>query len=29
MLKKYAPKFILSFINQWKNKGLLPEKVVN
>ena len=26
-VKKIAPKFILSFINQWKNKGLLPEKV--
>jgi len=27
-VKKIAPKFILSFINQWKNKGLLPENVV-
>jgi len=27
-VKKIAPKFILSFINQWKNKGLLPEKVI-
>jgi DNA helicase-2/ATP-dependent DNA helicase PcrA len=27
-IKKISPKFILSFINQWKNKGLLPEKVI-
>ena len=27
-IKKIAPKFVLSFINQWKNKGLLPEKVI-
>jgi len=27
-VKKVAPKFVLSFINQWKNKGLLPENVV-
>ncbi len=27
-VKKIAPKFILSFINQWKNKGLLPENVI-
>jgi len=27
-VKKVAPKFILSFINQWKNKGLLPKDVV-
>ena len=27
-IKKIAPKFILSFINQWKNKGLLPKNVV-
>ncbi len=26
-IKKISPKFILSFINQWKNKGLLPERV--
>jgi len=26
-IKKISPKFVLSFINQWKNKGLLPEKV--
>jgi len=26
--KKIAPQFILSFINQWKNKGLLPKDVV-
>ena len=24
-IKKISPKFVLSFINQWKNKGLLPE----
>ena len=27
-IKKISPKFVLSFINQWKNKGLLPEDVV-
>ena len=27
-VKKISPKFVLSFINQWKNKGLLPENVV-
>ena len=27
-VKKVAPQFILSFINQWKNKGLLPKDVV-
>ena len=27
-IKKIAPKFILAFINQWKNKGLLPKDVV-
>ena len=27
-IKKISPKFILSFINQWKNKGLLPKNVV-
>ena len=27
-VKKISPKFILSFINQWKNKGLLPKDVV-
>jgi DNA helicase II / ATP-dependent DNA helicase PcrA len=27
-VKKISPKFILSFINQWKNKGLLPKNVV-
>ena len=26
-IKKISPKFVLSFINQWKNKGLLPESV--
>ena len=26
-VKKISPKFILSFINQWKNKGLLPINV--
>ena len=26
-VKKVAPQFILSFINQWKNKGLLPKDV--
>ena len=28
-VKKIAPQFILSFINQWKNKGLLPKDVVS
>jgi len=27
-IKKISPKFVLSFINQWKNKGLLPKDVV-
>ena len=27
-VKKIAPQFILSFINQWKNKGLLPKDVL-
>jgi len=27
-VKKIAPQFVLSFINQWKNKGLLPKDVV-
>jgi len=27
-IKKIAPQFILTFINQWKNKGLLPKDVV-
>ena len=27
-IKKIAPQFILAFINQWKNKGLLPKNVV-
>jgi len=27
-IKKITPQFILSFINQWKNKGLLPKNVV-
>jgi len=27
-IKKIAPQFILTFINQWKNKGLLPKNVV-
>ena len=26
-IKKISPKFVLSFINQWKNKGLLPKDV--
>ena len=26
-VKKISPKFVLSFINQWKNKGLLPKDV--
>jgi len=28
-IKKVSPKFILSFINQWKNKGLLPKDVTS
>jgi len=27
-IKKISPQFILAFINQWKNKGLLPNDVV-
>jgi len=27
-IKKIAPQFILSFINLWKNKGLLPKDVI-
>jgi len=27
-IKKITPQFILAFINQWKNKGLLPKDVV-
>ena len=27
-IKKIAPQFVLSFINHWKNKGLLPKDVV-
>ena len=27
-IKKISPKFVLSKINQWKNKGLLPKDVV-
>ena len=27
-VKKVAPQFILSFVNQWKNKGLLPKDVI-
>jgi len=27
-VKKLAPQFVLSFINHWKNKGLLPKDVV-
>jgi len=27
-VKKISPQFILSFINQWKNKGILPEDVI-
>jgi len=27
-IKKIAPQFVLSFINNWKNKGLLPKDVV-
>jgi len=26
-IKKISPQFVLSFINQWKNKGLLPKDV--
>ena len=26
--KKISTQYILSFINQWKNKGLLPKNVV-
>ena len=26
-VKKISPQFVLAFINQWKNKGLLPNKV--
>jgi len=26
-IKKISPQWILSFVNQWKNKGLLPENV--
>ena len=27
-VKKISPQFILSFINRWKNKGLLPKDVI-
>ena len=27
-VKKLSPQFIISLINQWKNKGLMPENVV-
>ena len=27
-IKKIAPQFILAFINQWKNKGMLPKDVI-
>ena len=27
-VKKVSPQFILALINQWKNKGLLPSKVI-
>ena len=27
-VKKISPQFILSFINQWKNKGMLPKDVL-
>ena len=27
MQKKISPQFILALIDQWKNKGLLPEDV--
>ena len=27
-VKKISPQFILAFINQWKNKGLLPTNVI-
>ena len=26
-IKKIAPQFVLAFINQWKNKGVLPKDV--
>ena len=28
-VKKISPKFILAYINQWKNKGLLPKNVIS
>ena len=28
-IKKISPQFVLSFINNWKNKGLLPKNVVS
>ncbi len=27
-VKKISPQFILAFINQWKNKGMLPKNVI-
>jgi len=27
-VKKISPQFVLAFINQWKNKGLLPKDVI-
>ena len=27
-IKKISPQFVLAFINQWKNKGLMPKDVV-
>tara|TARA_Y100000590_G_scaffold57332_1_gene60249 strand:+ start:5 stop:2044 length:2040 start_codon:yes stop_codon:yes gene_type:complete len=27
-IKKISPQFVLAFINQWKNKGLLPANVI-
>jgi len=27
-IKKISPQFVLSFINQWKNKGMLPKDVI-
>ena len=27
-IKKISPQFVLAFINQWKNKGLLPSNVI-
>ena len=27
-IKKIAPQFVLTFINQWKNKGVLPKDVI-